>query len=163
MPTISIELSQDSINNAIEQLRRYNDGFDPRMDEVCRRLAEIGEREARLWTGFGSAYGNDDVHISTRRVENGYRITMSGADVGFIEFGTGDYAGEYPGHGENAPFGIMPGDWSDEHAQQYSTYGYWYYDNVRYEGTPADMPLYHASVAIRENVRRIVNEVFGLR
>jgi hypothetical protein len=39
--------------------------------------------------------------------------------------------------------------------------GFWYYDKVRYTGTPAYMPMYYAERKMREEAPRIVKEVFG--
>ena len=161
MRTITIELSPQSCADAVKELQEYQRDVQPKLDEVCRRLAEIGAEEARLWARLGSANGNDDVYVSTEKIDNGYKIVMSGSDIYFVEFGTGDFAGEYAGDTSNVSVGVMPGDWSDTHAQRYSQYGYWYYDNVRYQGTPAEMPMYHAGRRIREEMSRVVNEVFG--
>lgn len=161
MKTITLELSVASCNKALKELEKYQREIKPKLDEVCKRLAEIGTQEASIRAQFGRVYGNDDVSVSTEKMENGYKVVMSGADIYFIEFGTGDRAGEYAGDASNVSVGIMPGDWSETHAQQYSRFGYWFYDNVRYEGTPAEMPMYYAGKKMREEMPRIVKEVFG--
>ena len=159
MKTIAIELSNQGCNKAIRELQE-SVKIDKRLDEVCKRLAELGAQEASLWTQFGRAYGNDDVHVEVVKMDNGYKVVMSGADIYFVEFGTGMYAGEYP-NDVNVTVGIMPGDYSESHSQQYSKYGYWFYDNVFYRGTPADMPMYHAGQRMREEMPRVAKEVFG--
>lgn len=161
MKTITLELSVASCNKALKELEKYQREIKPKLDEVCKRLAEIGAQEASIRAQFGRVYGNDDVTVSTEKMENGYKVVMSGADIYFVEFGTGDRAGEYAGDASNVSVGIMPGDWSETHAQQYSRFGYWFYDNVRYEGTPAEMPMYYAGKKMREEMPRIVREVFG--
>lgn len=161
MKTITLELSVASCNKALKELEKYQREIKPKLDEVCKRLAEIGAQEASIRAQFGRVYGNDDVTVSTEKMENGYKVVMSGADIYFVEFGTGDRAGEYAGDASNVSVGIMPGDWSETHAQQYSKFGYWFYDNVRYEGTPAEMPMYYAGKKMREEMPRIVREVFG--
>lgn len=161
MKTITLELSVASCSKALKELEKYQKEIKPKLDEVCKRLAEIGAQEASIRAQFGRVYGNDDVSVSTEKIENGYKVVMSGADIYFVEFGTGDRAGEYAGDASNVSVGIMPGDWSETHAQQYSKFGYWFYDNVRYEGTPAEMPMYYAGKKMREEMPRIVKEVFG--
>lgn len=161
MKTITLELSAQSCQKALKELQQYEKQIKPKLDEVCKRLAEIGAQEAGLWAQMARGYGNDDVHVSTEKLENGYKVVMSGADIYFVEFGTGIYAGEYAGDASNVSVGIMPGDYSDTHAQQYSKHGYWFYDNVFYRGTPAEMPMYHAGKRMREEMPRIVREVFG--
>ena len=163
MKTITLQLSADSCNKAVKELERYQKDIKPKLDEVCKRLAEIGAQEASLHIKMASGYsGNDDARVSVEPMENGYKVVMSGADIYFIEFGTGIFAGEYP-RDVNVSVGIMPGDWSDEHAQQYSRYGYWFYDNVFYRGTPAEMPMYWAGKRMREEMPRIVKEVLGTK
>lgn len=159
MKTIILELSPQSCKRALKELQKYERQIRPKLDEVCRRLAETGAQEARLWAQMARAYGNDDVKVDAVPMENGWKIVMSGQDIYFVEFGTGMYAGEYPGEA-NVSVGIMPGDYSDTHAQQYSKYGYWFYDNIFYRGTPAEMPMYHAGQRIREQMPKIVKEVF---
>ena len=161
MKTITLQLSADSCAKAIEELEKRKKEIDPKLDEVCIRLAEIGAQEAQLHAMMSRGYGNDDVQVSTEPMENGYKVVMSGADIYFVEFGTGIFAGEYAGDTSNVSVGIMPGDWSETHAKQYSTKGYWFYDNVFYRGTPAEMPMYHAGKRMREEMPRIVKEVFG--
>ena len=46
MKTITIELSKESCNKALKELLRYQKEIKPKLDEVCRRLAEIGKEEA---------------------------------------------------------------------------------------------------------------------
>ena len=85
-----------------------------------------------------------------------------GHDVYFIEFGTGFNAGTAYGDGlppTSVP--VYPGSWSEEHAQAFSTHGYWYYQGEKLQGTEAEMPMYYADKAIRENERKVVKEVFG--
>jgi len=159
MKTITIELSTDSCNRALKELQDYQKKLKPKLDEICKRLAEIGAQEARLRLGFARGYGNTDARVDVVKMDNGYKIVMSGKDIYFIEFGTGIYAGEYAGDTSNVSVGTMPGDWSDSHAQMFSRRGYWFYDNVFYRGTPAEMPMYYAGQAIRSNEKRIAQEV----
>ena len=159
MKTITLELSSASCNNALKALQKYEKKYKPKLDEICKRLAEIGAQEARLRLGFAKGYGNDDAKVDVVKIDNGYKIVMSGKDIYFIEFGTGIYAGEYAGDTSGVSVGTMPGDWSDSHAQMFSRRGYWFYDNVFYRGTPAEMPMYYAGQAIRNNEKRIAQEV----
>lgn len=163
MKHLNVELSVDSVQKAIDELNSYKSSLDRKMNLVCKRLAEIGANEAQLHImgaqdGF---YGNDDVHVHVEPFDKGWKVVMSGRDIYFVEFGTGIYAGEYPGDASNVSVGIMPGDYSETHAKQYSEKGYWFYDNQFYRGTPAEMPMYYAGKAIRENKDRVIREVFG--
>lgn len=163
MRKITIELSPNSCTVACHALAKYRkeNQKDKRLEEVCRRIAEIGAAEARLWAQLGQAYGNDDITVTTERIKNGYKVVMSGSDIYFVEFGTGDFAGEYAGDTSGVSVGVMPGDWSDTHARQYSEKGEWKYRGQTYHGTPAEMPMYHAGRRMREEIPNVMREVFG--
>ena len=82
---------------------------------------------------------------------------MEGEDVYFIEFGTGDGVSAH--YDVSVP--VAYGSWSAEHSQMLWKNGFWYFDKVRYTGTPAYMPMYYAERKMREEAPRIVKEVFG--
>lgn len=158
MKHIIIELSPESCDRALEELKAYQSELLPKMDEVCRRLAEIGIMEAQMH--ISQANGNTDVRIESTpiKIPNGYKVVMNGKDAYFVEFGTGDDVNAYT---PNVTVLVAPGSWSETHARRYMDYGFWYYAGVRYEGTPAYMPMYYAGKAIRDNTKRIMREVFG--
>lgn len=154
---IKIELSVESCLTALKELEEYRKHIEPKLKEVCRRLAEIGVQAARAHLQFGG--GNTDASIEEPvAMKNGYKIVMSGEDVYFVEFGTGYFT--FP-HGEAVPVPVYPGSYSEQHAQKFSQYGFWWYGGEQYEGTPAYAPLLFASQAIRDAMPRIVREVFG--
>lgn len=158
MRTIAIELSLESCEEAIERLKQYQQEIEPKLKEVCRRLAEIGKQEAiSVVSGIRFSEGNAVERIDAVPIDNGYKLVMEGEDVYFIEFGTGD--------GVNAHFDtsvpVAWGTWSAEHEQMLWERGFWYYDKVRYTGTPAYMPMYYAEKAMRENIKKVTQEVFG--
>lgn len=157
MKTITLELSVESCNQALEELKTYKREIRPKLNEVCKRLAEIGRDTAQaIFNRAGE--GNGNVTVTVEQINNGWKIVASGADVYFIEFGTGD---DVDRHYDVTSVPVFSGSWSMVHAQRYITNGFWYYRKQRYEGTPAYMPMYYAERAIRENERRVVQEVFG--
>ena len=165
---IALQLSVADCKKAIKELEKYQKQIKPKLDEICKRLAELGalaanEKYAEA-SGDSSWTGNGDVKAVVLPLEggNGYKIRAEGHDVYFIEFGTGDMAGVfYEGDTSGVSVPVGPGTWSIDHAQKYSEYGYWWYrKNMLFE-TPAYMPMYYAQKAIRENEKRIAQEVFG--
>lgn len=157
MRSIQIELSVQGCEEALKKIAEYEKSIKPRMLAVCKLLAEIGATAAQAHMG-GANEGNADAAIMPiEPTENGYKIVMSGSDVYFVEFGTGDYVDR---HFDNTSVPIFSGSWSMEHSQQYVTNLYWYYGGQRYEGTTAYMPMYYASMAIRDNIKRVASEVF---
>lgn len=158
MKHIDVELSVAGCNKAVKELERYQKEIKPKLDEVCKRLAEIGRDEAiSIVDGIRLAEGNTVERIEAVQIENGWKIVMSGEDVYFIEFGTGD--GVTPHYDTSVP--VAWGTWSAEHEQILWNNGFWYYEKVRYTGTPAYMPMYYAEKRMREEMPRIVKEVFG--
>ena len=158
MKTITLELSVESCNRAVKELEKYQKEIKPKMDEVCKRLAEIGRDEAiSVVNGIRLSEGNSVERIEAVQIDNGWKIVMSGEDVYFIEFGTGD--GVTPHYDTTVP--VAWGTWSAEHDQILWKQGFWYFNKVRYTGTPAYMPMYYAEKRMREEMPRIVKEVFG--
>jgi hypothetical protein len=157
MKKISIELTADSCRAAVEELRQYRKEIKPKLDEVCKRLVEIGMLEAQLHLVL--ANGNTDATIlQPVKIDNGYKLVMQGEDVYFVEFGTGDAANPN-GYAVSVP--VYPGSYSEEHAEKYATYGFWWYGGEKLTETPAYMPMYYAGKRMREELPRIVKEVFG--
>ena len=168
MRKITIELSVAGCNKALKELKKYQREIRPKLDEVCRKLAEIGCQAANEQyvkaNADSSETGNGGVQAVVLPLEggNGYKIYAEGEDVYFIEFGTGNSAGMMYGDGlPQTSVPVYPGSWSEQHAQAFSEHGYWYYGNEKLQGTEAEMPMYYAGKAIRENERRVIEEVFG--
>ena len=129
MRKIVVELSAESCNRAVKELEKYQKEIKPKLEEVCRRLAQIGVEAA-----------TDAVIEEPVQIDNGYKIVMSGEDVYFVEFGTGEFTYR---HGNEVSVPVYPGSYSEQHAQQFSKYHFWWYGGEQYEGP------------------RIVKEVFG--
>lgn len=155
MKKITIELSESSCKNAINELKQYQNQIKPRLDEVCKRLAEIGAEEAR--SRVRGNHGNTDITITVERIDNGYKIVASGTDVYFIEFGTGDQVSAH--YDTSVPVGW--GTWSAEHSQQLWKHGFWTYKGEKLTGTEAEKPMFYAEQKIRQETKRVTEEVFG--
>ena len=158
MKRIVIELSAESCTKALAELQKFEREIKPKMEEVCRRLAEIGKQEAiAIIDTIKLDEENAVERVDTVKIDNGYKIVMEGKDVYFIEFGTG--SGVSPHFDTSVP--VAWGTWSAEHRQMLWKYGFWYYHNVKFEGPTAYMPMYYAEKAMRENLKRVVSEVFS--
>lgn len=157
MKPITIELAPRSCDKALKEIDKYKGKIKPKLDEICKRLAQIGAETARQHLMLEN--GNTDAVIEDPvQIENGYKIVMSGEDVYFIEFGTGEFT---YAHGNEVSVPVYPGSYSEEHAQQFSKYRFWWYGGEQFEGTYAYRPLLYAGMAIRANAQRIADEVFG--
>lgn len=161
MRTIPIELSVRGCERALKQLRQYEREIKPKLDEVCRRLAEIACKQAQdIFNDPDIAReGNGGVSVTVQKIDNGYAIVAEGHSVYFIEFGTGDAATSTHGYTVSVP--VYPGSFSVNNAQKYATYGFWWYAKEKYTETPTYAPMYYAGKAIRENAGKIAQEVFG--
>ena len=156
MKQFILELSVDSCKKVSEELEMYENQIKTKLDEICRRLADIGILEAQAHLSL--LYGNTDAKILPPvKIDNGYKIVFEGTDVYFIEFGTGD---QVSAHADTS-VPVSWGSWSAEHSQQLWNYGFWWYEGERLTGTPAYMPMYYAGKRMREEMPRIVKEVFG--
>ena len=155
MTTINISIDSDNVINA---LNVYIIKLSGRLDEFCQRLAEVGYKVADA--GFLNAIydGTNDVTVTINsNGANSRAIVAVGTATMFIEFGTGNEVS--PHFDTSIP--VAWGTWSAEHAQMLWNFGYWWYEGIKYEGTPAYMPMYYASRAIRENAKRVAQEVFS--
>lgn len=155
---IVIELSEKSCEKALKDLERHAKKIKPKLDEVCKRLAQIGAQEAQRFFDMAED-GNGGTKVDVKKIENGYSIVATGKSVYFVEFGTGDAV--TGAHGFDVSVPVCPGSYSEAHAQKYSVYGYWYYGGEKMTETPIYAPMYHAERKMREEMPRIVKEVFG--
>ena len=158
MRKISFQLSAASCERAASEISEFAKQIKPKMKEVCKQLAELGVLEANDQLAVASLFSNADAYIGPpEEISNGYKIVMSGKDVYFIEFGTGNEVD--PHFDTSVP--VAWGTWSAEHRQMLWRYGFWWYDGKRYEGTPAFMPMYYADKAMREYITVVAQEVFS--
>lgn len=159
MKKITMELTPTSTNRAIKELQKLDAEWDRKIDEVIRRLAEIGATKASL--GFSRAVytGDNDVSISVEPIENGYSIIASGEAVLFIEFGSGvTYGYGHPKPMQYGP-GTYPGKghWDDPNG--------WYLpkdaDGTHTYGNPPSATMYQTGKELQQEILRIAREVFA--
>ena len=148
---ISIDVTRTG--DALERVQKLLD-VKARVAEVAKRLCEVGEPIIRATHG-------SHARVWTEPTEKGYKISAEGEDVLFIEFGTGDRAGVLSPLYDEVPADARPGSWSETHAQQYSTQGFWYFGGKRYEFTEPHPAFYDAYQAMVEALPQIAQEVFG--
>ena len=153
--TITIKMSRSSINDAIEELKKYHKDFMRKLDLLTRTLVNDGVAVARTYIQTGAGLERvADVSWQVNKDGEVYRarISMNGRDCAFIEFGAGIYynPSDTPHAAENGMgIGTYPGQ---THAFDN---GWWYYDasgnSVYTHGTEATMPMYHAKESITNN------------
>lgn len=166
---ISISLSQKSIQNAINEVRKYQRELIDKNEVFVRRLAELGI--PIIDQNIADAEGDSDKNHNTYIKINSFgsyseaKLVVDGKDLLFIEFGSGIHyngsAGTSP-HPKGEEFGYTIGSYGKGQGSK----DFWFYyadtgEAVMSHGTESTMPVYKASVEIVQNIRRIAKEVFG--
>lgn len=166
---IKFGLSQKSIQNAIGEIKKYQQSLIDRNEMFVRRLAEIGIPV--IDQNIAEARGDSDKSHNTYIKLNSFgsysqaTLVVEGADLAMIEFGAGIHyngaAGSSP-HPKGQEFGYTIGSYGKGQGKN----DFWFYyadtgESVMSHGTEATMPVYRASVEIIQNIRRIAKEVFG--
>lgn len=165
---ISISLSQKSIQNAINEVRKYQRELIDKNELFVRRLAELGI--PIINQNIAAAQGDSDKNHNTYIKINSFgsyseaKLVVEGSELLYIEFGSGIHyngsAGTSP-HPKGKEFGYTIGSYGKGQGKN----DFWFYyagtgEAVMSHGTESTMPVYKASVEIIHNIRRIAREVF---
>lgn len=161
--TITVKLNSRSIASAIKEVRAYKAWVERKTRELTKRLAQLGAKEARVRFAGAQYDGNNDAEVSVEAIDNGYKIVAAGQSVFFIEFGAGVYYNGTEPYPEPRPPGVAG---IGEYGQGKGKRKAWgFYDDggelVITHGTPAAMPMLHASRAMQQAVEQIAKEVFA--
>lgn len=182
---ITATLSISSIRAAQKALQEYRDSLAKKCELFVEKLSEFGistgktrlasssgteEREMAQYVTFSTSleptrHGAKAVMIATSGIIKSEWRTADGtksSDVSpmlMVEFGSGLRANNEHGGKHGMGQGTFPGQ---THA--FDQEGWWYQSldgewHHSYGISPA-MPMYHASMEMRENIMRIANEVF---
>lgn len=170
--TIKIKLNARSIKAAIKEVEAYRNNLRRIGTEICRRLAEeVGVEEAHVRFLNAQYDGVNDSKVTAEPMENGYRVVASGNAIAFIEFGTGVHYNAGSSYPLPKPPGIVG---IGEYGKKQGKKDKWQYKGdpgtagvvsqdgrvVTTHGNPAQMPMYHATMAMQNEVERIVKEAF---
>ena len=109
--------------------------------------------------------------VTVEQLKNGARITASGPNVFFCEYGIGDDAAEYYPSGieKSEDIEVSPGSWSRTHHTDengnlvpgpYSQYGYWFYRGKSYTGVPGTHAMFNAELLIKDLLKDTIEEPF---
>lgn len=160
--TIQVELSNDSLKNAVKELRRYSSWVQNKEDELRMRLAMLGATVASIKFSRAIYNGSNDVSVRVDDTGSVAVIYAEGESVAFIEFGSGKKYGY--GHPQATELGFGPGTWSDGpdgKGHWDDDRGWWYGSGQHSYGNPPAMAMYSAVKEITENVTKIAKEVFS--
>ena len=145
-----MQITVTGVAHALKTLEKYA-SIQSKLSEFAEKLAQVGEAEAAI------TYGGRVTH---RLTADGATIVISGEDVLFIEFGTGDAAGIHAAQYDAVPSVVRPGSWSETHAHQYEMLGFWWWHNQKFTETPPHPGAYDAYRAMVQAIPRIASEVF---
>ena len=176
---ITIGLSVSEVQNAIKEIKAYQNDLNRKCEELCRRLTAEGIQIAQSHIG-SSGFGKY-IHLGSEitpqqagckaifHMEDTTKIksewqTLDGvqsAEVSpslMLEFGSGQKA-ENPANINGVGAGTFPGG---KHGNEPGWYymdldGNWHYST----GISPKMPMYYASKELRGKVLEIARDVFG--
>lgn len=172
---IKVKLTTRGINDAIKQIEAYKQSLARIRATICERLAEIGMKDASVRFASAQYDGTNDSDVTIEPTPTGYKVIAKGNAVAFIEFGTGVHYNVGATYPLPKPSGIVGiGEYGKKQGKKDS----WRYkgdpgtngeirtnpksgeDWVVTHGNPAQMPMYHALMAMQNEVERVVKEAF---
>ena len=145
-----MQVSITGFDSMINTVRRFQN-TEERLEKIAKRLCEVGEPIIRQTHGHHA-------RVWYEQLQDGYRIVAEGQDILFIEFGAGDMAGTTSTLYDQVPATVRPGSWSETHAQQYSTQGFWFFGGKMYRETVPHPAFYYAYQAMVQALPQIVSE-----
>ena len=150
-------LSPTSVLEAWGKMNRYVTALKRAVILANSALKEDAKKVLEAYISASYVHDVDDtghsVKVTATDTDKGFILTATGDQIGFLEFGTGqfvDSAHEFVG---NAPFNVWSGSWSDDHGetwQAYLKYGAFADKNGQYiYNRYPKYPLYYTSEWIR--------------
>ena len=165
-------LSKSSIENAIKQLRAYQNDLTYKCQLLAEKLAEKGVEIARVQIADLDAIFTSEllssIHAEYKGSTKGGSVwsVVAGTDHAmFVEFGTGIVAKQSPYPGE-LPDGVSWEYASGKTIRQLADgrYGWFYKDDDGQwwftEGMPSRPFMYYTSIQLRDIVVKTAKEVF---
>ena len=172
---ITMTLSEDSIQAAIDQLNAYKNKLNDKAKQLRDRVAQIIAQYAQ--NGFTGAVVDDimsvngvpgdpktgSVNVDVQDNGDVSLVVAHGEDAVFIEFGAGVYhngaVGSSP-HPRGQELGFTIGSLGPKGERK--TWGYWADGNLYLtHGTPAGKPMYDATIEATAQIAAIAQEVFS--
>lgn len=166
---MNVNITVTGVEDAIALLEKAKNIETPLL-EACRELIESAALTVISSYQMMAVRGNDDFHTSIEPIEHGYRLTVSGEDVGFLEFGAGVFVDTTDEFVSEVDYPVYPGSWSElqphsPNARYFAKDRFWWWSNYRYEGLIATRGMQKALDKIRikaeEVVKRKIDEWLG--
>lgn len=145
------------------RFKEWLSGFSDKYNQYLDELMEVGRETASTTYIMADSIGNVEAKVEGERTGNGsFVIRASGNDVNFLEFGAGVLT-DVKRPTVQASFDISPGSWSssEDGTGEFSKYGSWHYNKVKYFGFVPAPGMQDACTAIEQQSADIIRRVFG--
>ena len=159
---ITIDLSNEGLTNAIQEVRAYKLWVELKERELRQRLAALGATVASIQFSRAIYNGSNDVTVRVDDTGSVAVIYAEGESVAFIEFGTGAKYGY--GHPQAGEHGVGPGTYSegpDGEGHWDDPKGWWYGRGQHSFGNPPAMAMAQAVERMTEQITTIAKAVFS--
>lgn len=152
--------SPQSLRRAANKVRQYKNSVIRNNKEFLKDLAVCGMDEAMLrlsnvaedYTPPSFTTYDPHVYGDGKNGPMSTTLRLRGDQVTFVEFGAGVHYNGNP-HGSPHPWGVELGFTIGDYGMHQGLNDGWWYGGHYYQGTPAAMPLFYASVEMRQNAR----------
>ena len=148
------------IDEAIAKLEKAEEIEKPILEGILEVLQEAESIVSTRYSLQGN--GNEDFVTDIEEIPNGYMLTVSGEDVGFLEFGAGVFT-EADEFADEVGFPVAPWSWSESHphsenpnARYGAKNGFWWYNNIRYTGLAPMRGMQQALDHVRNTIQGVV-------
>lgn len=148
------------IDEAIAKLEKAEQIEKPILEGILEVLKEAERIVSTRYSLQGN--GNEDFVTDIEEIPNGYMLTVSGEDVGFLEFGAGVFT-EADEFADEVGFPVAPWSWSESHphsenpnARYGAKNGFWWYNNIRYTGLAPMRGMQQALDHVRNTIQGVI-------
>lgn len=155
-------ISGKTLEEAVQELRRYAEWVERKETELVAKLAERGKAVASVKFASAQYDGTNDVSVRVDNTGSVAVIYAEGEAVAFIEFGSGATMGY--GHPQAGEHGFGPSTWSTGEGGKghWDNPNGWYYEHgKKSHGNPPAMAMYDAVQTMTAEITSIAREVFG--
>lgn len=159
MPTISITLDKNGLNDAVKYLHRLERVLPQAVKNAAQRLAEGAKQVADIGFGMSDQFGNYDYTVTVESNDDGSIVIASGDDVLFLEFGAGKGTDPSDIMVRDTEVPIVEGSWSKERGTgEFARYGSWHYKKNHFYLLEPTNAMQHAYDWIQQNGEQILRE-----
>lgn len=148
------------IDETIAKLEKAKDIDKPIKEGIYQVMQEAERIVLTKYSLQGN--GNDDYVTSIEEIPNGYMLTASGEDVGFLEFGAGVFT-EANEFADEVGYPVTPWSWSESHphsenpnARYGAKNGFWWWSNIRYTGLTPTRGMQSALDHVRNTIQGVI-------